>query len=146
MTLAQMTVDRTASQELNRLFEIYEAFANGRLEMIPEFFDPEGFYRTSGTFPGMRDRYVGHEEIATFWHAATEPWERLEIDTGETLARPGCVAAQVWIDGRGLGSGIDVRIEAGHVVRFRELRIVEFLAFPTWDAARAEWERSAREE
>ena len=144
MTLAHMTLDRPTSQELDRLLEVYEAFAQGRLDLIPEFFEPDGFYRTSGTFPGMRERYVGHDEIATFWHAATEPWERLEIDTGETLARDGYAAAQVWLDGRGLGSGIDVRIEAGHFVRFRELRIVEFLAFPSWDAAKAEWERLGR--
>ncbi len=47
----------------------------------------------------------------------------------------------MWLDGRGLGSGIDVRFEAGHVVRFRELKIVEFLAFPDWAAALEHWER-----
>ena len=142
MTLDQMAADRTSSQELERLFETYEAFAQGRLERIPELFDPEGFYRTSGVFPGMRERYVGHQEIATFWHAATEPWERLEIETGRTVVRDGCVAAEVWLVGRGLGSGIDVRINAGHVVLFRELMIVEFLAFSTWEMALAEWEAS----
>ena len=141
MPPAQMAVDRTSSQQLNRLLEAYEAFADGRLERIPDLFDPEGFYRTSGMFPGMRERYDGHEEIAAFWHAATEAWERLEIEAGQTIARNDRVVAQVWLDGRGLGSGIDVRFEAGHVVRFRDLRIVEFLAFPTWEAALAEWER-----
>ena len=113
MPPAQMAVDRTSSQQLNRLLEAYEAFADGRLERIPDLFDPEGFYRTSGMFPGMRERYVGHEEIATFWHAATEAWERLEIEVGQTIARDDRVVAQVWLDGRGLGSGIDVRFEAG---------------------------------
>ena len=62
--------------------------------------------------------------------------------TGRTVARDDCVAAEVWLEGRGLGSGIDVRIDAGHVVRFRELMIVEFLAFATWDMALAEWQAS----
>ena len=141
MTPTQMAVERTSDQQLTRLLEAYEAFASGHLERIPELFDPTGFYRTSGKFPGMRDRYVGHDEIATFWHAATEAWERLEIETGQTIVGDNCVAAQVWLDGRGLGSGIDVRFEAGHVVRFRGLKIVEFLAFPDWNAAREHWDR-----
>jgi hypothetical protein len=33
-------------------------------------------------------------------------------------------------------------VEAGHLVRFRELKIVEFLAFATWDLAVEHLERS----
>ncbi len=89
-------------------------------------------------FPGMRDRYVGHEEIAEFWHAATEPWESLEFEIGRTMVSGEEVVAQIWLTGRGRQSGIEVRgVEAGHLVRFHELKIVEFLAFPTWEEARA---------
>jgi hypothetical protein len=35
-------------------------------------------------------------------------------------------------------SKVEVRgVEAGHLVRFRDLKIVEFLAFPSWDEALA---------
>jgi ketosteroid isomerase-like protein len=125
---------------VERLFETYDAFAHGRLERIPELFDPDGYYRTSGVFPGMRERYTGYEEIAEFWHQSTEPWEHLEIETGRTLTRDDRVAAEVWLVGRGLGSGVDVRIEAGHLVRFRELKIVEFHAFAEYAMALAELE------
>ena len=95
-------------------------------------------------FPGMRERYVGHEEIAEFWHAATEPWESLQIETGRTMARGEDVVAQIWLTGRGRHSRVEVRgVEAGHLVRFRELKIVEFLAFATWDLAVEHLERSA---
>jgi hypothetical protein len=78
----------------------------------------------------MRERYLGHEEIAEFWHAATEPWESLQIETGRTMARGEDVVAQIWLTGRGRHSRVEVRgVEAGHLVRFRELKIVEFLAF-----------------
>jgi ketosteroid isomerase-like protein len=124
------------SPELARLFEIYDAFVEGRLECIPEYFDPQGCYRPSGVFPGMKDRYVGHEEIVEFWHAATEPWESLEIEVGNTDVRGEDVVAQIWLSGRGRESGIEVKgVEAGHLVRFRNLKIVEYLAFPTWDLA-----------
>ena len=124
------------SPELARLFDIYDAFVHGRLECIPEYFDPEGFYKTSGVFPGMRDRYVGHEEIAEFWHSATEPWASLEIEIGRTMVRGDAVVAQIWLNGRGRESGVEVKgVEAGHVVRFRELKIIEFLAFASWDLA-----------
>ena len=90
-------------------------------------------------FPGMLDRYVGHEEISEFWHAATEPWESLQIEIGRTMVRGEDVVAQIWLTGRGRQSQVEVKgVEAGHLVRFQELRIVEFLAFPTWDQAVAE--------
>jgi SnoaL-like domain len=126
----------TPSPELGRLFDIYDAFVAGHLECIPEYFAEGGCYRTSGVFPGMRERYIGHEEIAEFWRAATEPWESLQIDTGRTISRGEDVVAQIWLTGRGRHSRVEVRgVEAGHLVRFRELKIVEFLAFPSWDLA-----------
>ena len=52
------------------------------------------------------------------------------------MARGEDVVAQIWLTGRGRHSRVEVRgVEAGHLVRFRELKIVEFLAFPTWDLA-----------
>jgi hypothetical protein len=124
------------SPELARLFDIYDAFVEGRLDCIPEYFDPQGSYRPSGVFPGMLDRYVGHEEIVEFWHSATEAWESLQIEVGRSMSRGEDVIAQIWLSGRGRESQIEVQgVEAGHLVRFRELKVVEFLAFPTWDLA-----------
>ena len=125
-----------SSPELARLFDIYDAFVEGRLECIPEYFDPKGTYRPSGTFPGMKDLYVGHEEIAEMWHSSTEPWEWLKIEPDRTLVRGEDVVAQIWLSGRGRESQIEVEgVEAGHLVRFRNLKIVEFLAFPTFELA-----------
>lgn len=121
---------------LARLRDVYEAFVEGRLDCIPDFFAPDAWYRPSGVFPGMLDRYVGHSGIAEMWHASTEPWEWLQLAVGQTLVRGQCVVAQIWLQGRGRESGVDVKgVEAGHLVRFRDLEIVEFLAFPTWDEA-----------
>lgn len=35
-----------------RLLETYQAFVEGQLDRIPEFFDPDGVYRTSGCSRG----------------------------------------------------------------------------------------------
>jgi hypothetical protein len=130
-----------SSPELVLLFDIYDAFVEGRLECIPRYFHPQGSYRPSGVFPGMRDRYVGHAEIVEFWQAATEAWESLQLEVGKTHAHGEDVVAQIWLSGRGRTSGLDVKgIEAGHLVRFRKLKIVEFLAFPTFDLAAKELE------
>ena len=132
-----------SSPELVLLFDIYDAFVEGRLECIPQYFDPQGSYRPSGVFPGMRDRYVGHREIVEFWQAATEAWESLQLEVGKTHVRGEDVVAQIWLSGRGRESGLDVEgIEAGHLVRFRNLKIVAFLAFPTFDLAVKELEGS----
>jgi hypothetical protein len=130
-------VDReAASPEEARLFDIYKAFVEGRLSCVPEYFHPEGCYRPSGTFPGMLDRYVGHDEIVSFWHAATEPWEWLRIEVDRVESRGEDVCAQIWLSGRGRESQIDVMgVEAGHLVRFRDLKIMQFLAYPTWELA-----------
>ena len=39
---------------------------------------------------------------------------------------------EVQFRGRGAGSGVEVTIEAGHLVRFRDGLIVEFAAFASW--------------
>jgi ketosteroid isomerase-like protein len=128
-----------SSPELERLLEVYDAFCAGSLERISEFFAPDASYRPSGVFPGMRDRYVGHEGVADLWHASTEPWEWIRIETGQTLASGTDVVAQIWLHGRGRESQVEVHgVEAGHLVRFRDLKIVEFLAFPTYEEALAE--------
>jgi ketosteroid isomerase-like protein len=128
-----------SSPQLERLFEVYDAFAAGRLECIPEYFTADASYRPSGVFPGMRDRYLGHEGISDLWHASTEPWEWIRIETGRTHVSGTDVVAQIWLHGRGLESKVEVHgVEAGHLVRFRDLKIVEFLAFPTWEEALAE--------
>jgi len=121
---------------LARLSGVYDAFVEGRLDCIPEYFDPDAWYRPSGVFPGMLDRYEGHAGIAEMWRASTEPWEWLQIEIGRTTARGEHVVAQIWLHGRGRESGVEVRgVEAGHCVRFRDLKIVEFLAFPDWESA-----------
>jgi ketosteroid isomerase-like protein len=130
-----------AEENIARLLETYDAFVEGQLERIPEFFDPDGFYRTSGVFPGMQERYVGHDGIAEFWHAANEPWEWFEIEPLRTAAEGDCVAAEVQFRGRGAGSGVEVTIEAGHLVRFRDGSIIEFAAFASWEQALAAFER-----
>jgi hypothetical protein len=92
----------------------------------------------------MRDRYVGHDEIAEFWHSATEPWESLQIEIGRMLTHGEQVVAQIWLTGRGRHSQVEVKgVEAGHLVRFRNLKIVEFLAFATWEMALEQLEARA---
>ena len=54
---------------------------------------------------------------------------------GETIAQGDLVLARVHFTGRGAGSGIEVDIEAGHLIRFRDRLIVEFSAFATWQMA-----------
>ncbi len=130
------------SPQLAQLLEVYEAFVEGRLECISEYFAPDCSYRPSGVFPGMRDRYVGHEGIAELWQASTEPWEWLQIEVGRTMPRDDDVVAQIWLHGRGRESQVEVKgVEAGHLVRFSQLKIVEFLAFPTLDDALEHLER-----
>ena len=132
-----------SNENVARLLETYDAFVEGQLERIPEFFDPDGFYRTSGVFPGMQEMYRGHDGIEALWHASNEPWESFEIEALRTATDGDCVAAQVQFKGRGAGSGVEVTQQAGHLVRFRDGLIVEFAAFASWEHALAAFDCSA---
>jgi ketosteroid isomerase-like protein len=122
----------------SRVLATYDAFVAGELERIPEFFAPDGCYRASGVFPGIKPEYRGHEAIREFWHAANDPWEEFEIDVCRTVVDGQCVLAEVRFRGRGAGSGVEVGpLEAGHVIRFRDGLIVEFSAYPSWAEAAA---------
>ncbi len=62
------------------------------------------------------------------------------------------MVAQIWLNGRGRESGVEVKgVEAGHLVRFRELKIIEFVAFaslgprPRAAVTRGERQRRASE-
>jgi ketosteroid isomerase-like protein len=122
----------------------YDAFVDGELDRIPEFFHPEGVYRASGVFPGIEDSYRGHARIEEFWHAANEPWESFEIEALRTVAEDDWVAAEVQFRGRGLGSGVEVTIDAGHLIRFRDALIIDFSAYASWGAALAAAEHETR--
>ena len=86
----------------------------------------------------MQDSYVGHEEIEMFWYSATEAWEWFEVEPKRTAAHGDCVVAEVELRGSGAGSGVEVTIAAGHLVRFRDGLIVEFSAYGTWEEALAD--------
>jgi ketosteroid isomerase-like protein len=85
----------------------------------------------------MQESYRGHERIAVFWHHSNEPWERFEIEPLRTIVDGDRVIAEVGFRGRGLGSGAEVAVEAGHVVTFRDGLIVEFAAYPSFEEAMA---------
>ena len=57
--------------------------------------------------------------------------------TRRTVAAGDCVVAEVRFIGGGLGSGVEVTIDAGHLVRFRDGLICEFSAYASWEEALA---------
>jgi ketosteroid isomerase-like protein len=63
--------------------------------------------------------------------------EYFEIEPQRTVAAGDCVVAEVRFVGRGVGSGVEVTIDAGHLVRFRGGLICEFSAYASWDEALA---------
>ncbi len=83
----------------------------------------------------MDDEYRGHARIEELWHASTEAWETLQIEPWRTAEFGDCVVAEAHMEGIGAESGLEVKFEAGHLVRFRDGLIVEFLAFPTFEEA-----------
>ena len=85
----------------------------------------------------MKERYVGHEEIEVFLARGQRAVGVRRDRAHRTAAAGDCVVAEVRFTGRGLGSGVEVTIDAGHLVRFRDGLIREFWAYASWDEALA---------
>ena len=127
-----------ADDNSDRLIAAYETWAGGELERIPEYFHPDGVYRPSGLFPGMKAIYRGHGEIESLWHWWIETWDCFEIEVTSTVEVGDRVAAEVRFTGRGAGSGVEVTADVAQTAEFRDGLIVELRAFGSpheaWDA------------
>ena len=85
--LARRAPGDDAIDNRTRLLETYQAFVEGQLDRIPEFFAPDGVYRNERDVPGNAgDLARGTTEIEAFWHAANEPWESFEIEPRRSAA------------------------------------------------------------
>jgi ketosteroid isomerase-like protein len=114
----------------------YERFASRDVEGFLELVHPDIDWGTSGLFPGMRARYVGHEGVVEFFHTFMDTWESLDIEVLEMRDVPDGVLAHLRFFARGRGGvKVDRRFAQHMTIEDGRLRRIR-----TW----AEWPEALR--
>jgi ketosteroid isomerase-like protein len=88
----------------------------GWLALIDDDFDLESrFSRVGDTF------YRGREAVENWWADLQDAWEHLDVEVQEVRrVAPDQTLALVVLDGRGRGSGLEVREAHAHLVDWRD--------------------------
>jgi ketosteroid isomerase-like protein len=115
----------------------YAAWNERDLEAFLATVHPEIVWETSGRFPGLGDRYVGHDGVRQVWGEIMGPWESFEIGHEEVIGLDhDSVLVHVRFRGRGR-EGIEVEQDFGQRYEIRDGLLTRMKAYPTWDAALA---------
>ena len=88
----------------------------GWLALIDDDFDLESRFSSVGnTF------YRGREAVENWWADLQDAWEHLDVEIDDVRqVAPDQTLALIVLDGRGRGSGLEVREEHGHRVDWRD--------------------------
>lgn len=110
---------------LERIREGYGTWNEGDLQATLDLLDPEVQWKTSGSFPGVRKLYEGHEGFREFWEHLHAPFEAIHVEL-ESFEREGEVALlRLRFHGKSKASGVDLDLPWFQVARFADEKIVE---------------------
>jgi ketosteroid isomerase-like protein len=113
----------------------FAGWNSGEVERFLETIHPEIVWQPSGVFPGLADRYEGHDGIREFWRDFTELWEMIEVRYGETRdIPPDSVLVRVHFSARGRG-GIPVERDLVQRYRIRDGLLIEMHSYASWENA-----------
>jgi ketosteroid isomerase-like protein len=115
----------------------YERFSSRDLDGWLELMHPDVDWGTSGLFPGLRDRYVGHADVIKFFEAFMEAWESMDVEVLEVREVPGGVLLHIRFHARGR-DGIEVSRPLSQHMEFEEGKLRRLRSWAEWpDALRA---------
>lgn len=113
-----------------RVYEIYEAFSAGKLDLLADSFDENVDFRSNApteVFPYLGHRRGRTEVVKTLWavHCEFEPLTFLPI---WIVAEGDTAGALLSIHATHRATGREIRLFAAHFLRFHNDRIVEYRA------------------
>lgn len=110
---------------LERIREAYRAWNEGDLQHTLDFLDAEVQWKTSGSFPGVRKLYVGHDGFREFWEHLHGPFDEIHIEL-ESYEREGEFALlRLHFHGKSVASGVDLDLPWFQVARFDGEKITD---------------------
>jgi ketosteroid isomerase-like protein len=122
------------TDDVERVRHGYEAFANGDIAAVLDFFDPDVEWRMADDEPDART-FHGHQQILQFWAETLDTFEWFRFDLEEVLAVGDRVVAVTRICGRGKGSGVEVDLSESHVLSMRGGKAVRVEEYRTKEQA-----------
>lgn len=90
--------------------EGYKAWNSGEIEPIIELLSPDVEWITSASFPGLKERYHGHDGFRKFWDDLRGPWEdiHVEIEGVEREENYGILRIRFHGTSKSSGVGVDL--------------------------------------
>jgi ketosteroid isomerase-like protein len=105
-------------ENVERYRRAIAAWNDGDLGAFLEDASPDWKFRTTGTFPGFKPLYEGHEGATEFWNTLRDPWEHFLIELERTVDAGDRVVGLLTFRGRGKTSGVETTLEYAHVATY----------------------------
>ena len=117
--------------------EIFEAWNRDDVEAALAIVDPAVVldFRTTDSFPGLRDEFRGHDGFREWWRRVREPFEYWHAEPRRFFRDGDKVVADVHFVAKGGASGVPVEMDFGNFWTFRDRLMVRFEAYPSLDDA-----------
>jgi NAD-dependent deacetylase len=113
----------------------FAGWNSGEVERFLETIHPEIVWEPSGVFPGLAERYQGHDGVRRFWRDFKETWEMIEVRAKEIRdVTPDSVLVGVHFRARGRG-GIPVERDLVQHYRIRDGLLIEMHSYASWENA-----------
>jgi ketosteroid isomerase-like protein len=113
---------------------LYEARNRGDIEAVLAECDPDVEWQPHlATLGGESIR--GHASVRDYLASLKVDWEHFRHEPEEFLVRGENVVAFLRTFARGKGSGIDVEVSVGHVLSFRDGKVLRFVSYLDRDEA-----------
>jgi ketosteroid isomerase-like protein len=96
-----------------------EAYNRGDLDAIFELVTDDAEFVVPDTMANS-GRYVGREGFQAMMEQWQEAWDEFRIEIDELTEEGDGVVVSVVQHGRGRGSGIETKMQAAHLMRFRD--------------------------
>jgi 3-hydroxybutyryl-CoA dehydrogenase len=134
--------ERLSNREI--VVGMFEAFARRDNEWPFLYYDPQVVLDATraGQIPhDLRDVYVGHEGIRSFWSQWLSPWQSIETELEDVVLKGDAVVSTMHAVFRGRESGIDSRLFWAWHWQFEDGRVVSVAFYDTKEQALAAAER-----
>lgn len=107
-----------------------DAWNAGDLRPVLHHVHPDVEWETSGSFPGVRGVYHGHEGVLRWREDISAPFTQFLITIVEMTLEDDVVTARVHFDAVGAASGAAVQLDFVNEWHFRDGLVVRYRAIP----------------
>lgn len=90
---------------------------------------PDVVWETSGSFPGVNERYRGHDGVRRYWSDIRAPFDPFLIEVKRIERCDAVIVAHVRFRAVGVQSGVAVELDVRHEWTLEDGLVVRYRAF-----------------